>query len=55
MGYAKDENGDALRQMEAQGDDLSQPRNIDFTVVFPEGSLLNVWARSSVSEDMTFM
>ena len=30
-----DDNGDVLRRLEAQGDDLTQPRNIDFTVVFP--------------------
>ena len=34
MIHPSDANGDALRRMEAQGDDLSRPRNIDFTVVF---------------------
>jgi DNA-binding transcriptional LysR family regulator len=34
MIYPNDANGDALRRMEAEGDDLSRPRNIDFTVVF---------------------
>ena len=34
--YPDDENGDVLRRFEAQGDDLARPRNIDFTVVFPE-------------------
>jgi hypothetical protein len=28
-----DENGDVLRRMQANGDDLSKPRGIDFTVV----------------------
>lgn len=31
-----DENGDVLRQMLESGDDLSKPRDIDFTVVVPE-------------------
>jgi hypothetical protein len=34
--YPDDDNGDALRRLEAQGDGLTRPRNIDFTVVFPE-------------------
>ena len=35
MEYPDDANGDALRHMEAQGDDLTRPRNVEFTVVFP--------------------
>jgi hypothetical protein len=38
MLYPNDANGDALRRMEAQGDDLTKPRNIDFTVVFANAS-----------------
>lgn len=38
MIYPSDANGDALRQLEAQGDDLTRSRNIDFTVVFPDTS-----------------
>jgi hypothetical protein len=34
MIYPSDANGDVLRRMQAQGDDLTNPRNIDFTVVF---------------------
>ncbi|MFD2368273.1 ribonuclease E inhibitor RraB [Pseudoduganella sp. GCM10020061] len=34
--FPDDENGDVLRQMAEQGDDLSVPRNIDFTLVFPD-------------------
>lgn len=34
--YPEDENGDTLRGMEAQGDDLTKARNIDFTVVFSD-------------------
>ena len=37
MEYPGDENGDALRRMEAAGDDLTGPRDVDFTVVFPNG------------------
>jgi hypothetical protein len=34
-----DENGDVLRRMTAKGDDLTRPRNIDFSVLFAdEGS-----------------
>jgi hypothetical protein len=34
-----DENGDVLRRMVAKGDDLTRPRNIDFSVLFAdEGS-----------------
>lgn len=35
MNYPDDANGDVLRRMEAKGDDLTRPRNVDFTVVFP--------------------
>lgn len=35
MKYPDDANGDALRRMEAQGDDLTRPRNVEFTLVFP--------------------
>jgi hypothetical protein len=34
MIYPNDANGDVLRRLEAEGDDLSRPRNIDFIVVF---------------------
>ena len=36
--YPNDANGDALRRMEAEGDDLSRPRNIDFNLVFADES-----------------
>jgi hypothetical protein len=36
MNHPDDDNGDVLRRMEADGDDLSRARNIDFTVVFPD-------------------
>lgn len=36
MKYPVDANGDALRRMEESGDDLTRPRNVDFTIVFPD-------------------
>jgi hypothetical protein len=33
--YLDDENGDVLWQMLQHGDDLSKPREIDFSVIFP--------------------
>lgn len=35
MNHPNDDTVDALRRLEADGDDLSRPRNIDFSVVFP--------------------
>jgi len=34
--FPDDENGDVLRSMAESGDDLSKPRDIDFTVVMPD-------------------
>ena len=36
MNYPNDANDETLRRMRAQGDNLSRPRNIDFTIVFPD-------------------
>jgi hypothetical protein len=36
MNHPNDDTGDALRRLEADGDDLTRPREIDFTVVFPD-------------------
>lgn len=33
--FPDDENGEVLRHMAESGDDLSKPRDIDFTVVMP--------------------
>src|ERR1700744_5694932 len=33
--HPNDDNGDALRRLEADGDDLSRARDINFSVVFP--------------------
>ena len=38
MIHPDDENGDVLRRLEANGDDLTRPRDIDFTIVFPDES-----------------
>jgi|SRR5215469_12304055 len=35
MNHPNDDTGDALRRLEADGDDLTRARNIDFSVVFP--------------------
>ena len=35
MNHPDDDTGDALRRLEADGDDLTRARNIDFTIVFP--------------------
>ncbi|HKF24122.1 MAG TPA: ribonuclease E inhibitor RraB [Candidatus Angelobacter sp.] len=45
MPYPNDVNGDALRRMEAQGDDLTRPRNIDFTVVFADANSAQEFAQ----------
>jgi hypothetical protein len=36
MVHPNDDNGDVLRRMNAKGDNLATPRNIDFAVVFPD-------------------
>jgi len=33
--FPNDENGDVMRRMQRDGDDLSKPRDIDFGVIFP--------------------
>jgi hypothetical protein len=44
MEFPDDENGDVLRRMATNGDDLSLPRNVDFTVVFPNESAAQQFA-----------
>lgn len=34
--FPHDENGEALRRMQENGDDLTKPRDIDFTVILPD-------------------
>ncbi len=36
MTFPDDENGDVLRRLAAQGDDLTRVRKMDFSVVFPD-------------------
>jgi hypothetical protein len=36
MVHPDDDSGDALRRLETNGDDLTLPRDVDFTVVFPD-------------------
>jgi regulator of ribonuclease activity B len=45
MIYPDDANGDVLRRMEAEGDDLTRPRNIDFTVVFADENSAEQFAK----------
>lgn len=45
MNLPNDPNGDALRRMEAEGDDLTKPRNVDFNVVFPDGNSAEGFAK----------
>jgi hypothetical protein len=44
MLFPNDANGDVLRRMEAAGDDLTRPRNIDFAVIFANESLAEKFA-----------
>ena len=36
MEFPSDENGDVLRRMQSSGDDLAQPRMIDFCFIFED-------------------
>ena len=36
MIHPNDDDGDALRRLEAEGDDLSRSRDVDFNLVFPD-------------------
>jgi hypothetical protein len=45
MEYPDDANGDAIRRMLAAGDNLTCPRDIEFTVVFPNGNVAEQFAR----------
>jgi Regulator of ribonuclease activity B len=42
--YPDDFNGDVLRRMEARGDDLTRPRNVDFTVEFADATSADQFA-----------
>jgi hypothetical protein len=43
--FPNDASGDALRRMEAEGDDLTRPRNVDFNVVFADGGSAEEFAK----------
>jgi hypothetical protein len=34
--FPNDDNGDVLRRLQSDGDALTKPRDIDFTVIFPD-------------------
>src|SRR5262249_18383418 len=42
--FPNDENGRVLSRMQESGDDLSRPRDIEFTVIFPSQILANRFA-----------
>ncbi|WP_109485285.1 ribonuclease E inhibitor RraB [Occallatibacter savannae] len=42
--FPDDENGDVLRRMVSDGDDLSKPRDIDFVVVFSQEAAASLFA-----------
>ena len=46
MIHPDDENGDVLRRMEAAGDTLTIPRDIDFAVIFREQANAEQFART---------
>ena len=42
--FPNDANGDALRRMQENGDDLTRPRDINFTVIFPSMPVAEAFA-----------
>ena len=42
--FPNDENGDVLRRMQSNGDNLSVARDIDFTVVLPSANAAETFA-----------
>lgn len=44
MTVENDANADALQRLRAQRDDLTHPRNIDFSVVFPNENAASEFA-----------
>ena len=59
MNYPNDANGETLQRMDAQGDDLTVPRDIDFTVVFANENSARTFSKHilalgyAVSVDLT--
>jgi hypothetical protein len=50
--FPDDENGDVLRRMQEQGDDLTQPRMIDYCFVFAARAAALEFAQSVLGEDL---
>jgi Regulator of ribonuclease activity B len=50
--FPDDENGDVLRMMVANGDNLGQPREIDFSVIFPTDTAAMRFAVDLLREDL---
>jgi hypothetical protein len=46
MDHPNDDNGDVLRRLESDGDDLSRPRDVDFVVVFPDKPSADTFAEN---------
>ena len=44
MDFPDDDNGDVLRRMQRNGDDFTMPRDIDFSVVFPNDTVAQAFA-----------
>jgi hypothetical protein len=51
--FPDDENGDVLRNMQRDGDDLSQARNIDFEHVFPSREKALAFAARAINDTDT--
>jgi hypothetical protein len=49
--YPDDENGDVLRSLEIDGDDLSKPRDINFSLVFDDESSAREFIRTVQIDD----
>jgi len=43
--FPNDDNGDVLRRLQRDGDDLSKSRDVDFTVVFSDQASANHFAK----------
>lgn len=48
-----EENEEVLRRMRAEGDDLTQPRDVDFTVVFPDELSAHAFADQFETADVS--
>ena len=48
--FPDDENGAVLRNMQLSGDDLSEPRNVDFEHIFPSKESALAFAAAAMSK-----